>query len=61
MISENEIYGSARCNGNPIQCLRGESLPGMDEIFSAYGADSGPAIERPLVFRRKLLSAFADE
>ena len=45
LISENEIYGSARCNGNPIQCLRGESLPGMDEIFSAYGVDSGPAIE----------------
>ena len=47
MISENDIYGSARCNGNPILCLRGESLPGMDEIGTAYDATPGarPAIE----------------
>ena len=47
MISENNIYGSARCNGNPILCLRGESLPGMDEIGTAYAATAGarPAIE----------------
>ena len=47
MISENDSYGSARCNGNPILCLRGESLPGMDEIGTAYDATPGarPAIE----------------
>ncbi len=47
MISENDIYGSARCNGNPILCLRGESLPGMDEIGTAHDATPGarPAIE----------------
>ena len=47
MISENDLYGSARCNGNPILCLRGESLPGMDEIGTAYDATPGarPAIE----------------
>ena len=36
MINENYIVGSARCNGNPILCLRGLSLPGMDEISTAY-------------------------
>ena len=45
MIAENSLYGSARCNGNPILCLRGESLPGMDEICSAYGVDAHPPIE----------------
>ena len=45
MICENDIYGSARYNGNPILCLRGETLPGMDEISTAYGADTRPSIE----------------
>lgn len=45
MISENSLYGSARCNGNPILCLRGESLPGMDEIGTAYGVGVHPSIE----------------
>ena len=39
MISENDLYGSARCNGNPILCLRGESLPGMDEIHTRCEPD----------------------
>jgi len=39
MIDENSIYCSARYNGNPILCLRGESLPGMDEIFTCYAPD----------------------
>ena len=39
MISEDHLPGSARCNGNPILCLRGESLPGMDEIRTAYDAE----------------------
>ena len=47
MISENDIVGSARCNGNPLLCLRGESLPGMDEIGTAYdsSATARPQIE----------------
>ena len=45
MIAENSLYGSALSNGNPILCLRGESLPGMDEICSAYGVDAHPPIE----------------
>ena len=45
MICENDIYGSARYNGNPILCLRGETLPGMDEIGTAYGVDARPSIE----------------
>ena len=40
MISENSLYGSARCNGNPILCLRGESLPGMDEIHTRCAPNS---------------------
>ena len=39
MISENDLYGSARYNGNPILCLRGESLPGMDEIHTRCEPD----------------------
>ena len=39
MISENDLYGSARCNGNPILCLRGESLPGLDEIHTRCESD----------------------
>ena len=39
MILENDLYGSARCNGNPILCLRGESLPGMDEIHTRCEPD----------------------
>ena len=39
MISENSLTGSARCNGNPILCLRGESLPGMDEITTRCEPD----------------------
>ena len=38
MISENNIYGSAKYNGNPMLCLRGESMPGMDEISTAFDA-----------------------
>lgn len=47
MISEDHLPGSARCNGNPILCLRGESLPGMDEIRTAYDAEGtgGTSIE----------------
>ena len=47
MISENDIFGSARCNGNPIRCLRGMSLPGMDEVGTAYDCspDASPQIE----------------
>ncbi len=39
MIAENDLYNSARCNGNPILCLRGESLPGMDEIHTRCEPD----------------------
>ena len=36
MISENSLAGSCRFNGDPMLCLRGESIPGMDEICSAF-------------------------
>ena len=34
LISENSVTGSCRSNGNPLHVLKGESLPGMDEIGS---------------------------
>ena len=34
MISEDSLTGSCRCNGDPLLALKGESLPGMDEIAS---------------------------
>ena len=47
MIAENEIVGSARYNGLPLHCLRGETLPGMDEIRTAYDptGKASPRIE----------------
>ena len=42
-ICENFIYGSVLYNGNPIRCLRGESLPGIDEVYTAI--DSDPAAD----------------
>ena len=36
MIEESSLANSARYNGDPMLCLRGESIPGMDEVFSAY-------------------------
>ena len=36
MISENSLAASCRFNGDPMLCLRGESIPGMDEICSAF-------------------------
>ena len=42
MINENYLLGSALSNGNPMLCLRGESLPGMDEIRTAYDANARP-------------------
>ncbi|MBQ3747287.1 MAG: hypothetical protein II863_07735, partial [Kiritimatiellae bacterium] len=38
LIAEKDICDSVRYNGNPILCLRGESLPGMDEVHTAYDA-----------------------
>ena len=34
MISENGPWGACLCNGDPLLALKGESLPGIDEIFS---------------------------
>jgi len=34
MIAEDSLTGSCRYNGNPLVALKGESLPGMDEIGS---------------------------
>ncbi len=34
MIAENELGGSCAYNGNPLHALKGESMPGMDEISS---------------------------
>ena len=36
MIEENSLVGSCRFNGDPMLCLRGESIPGIDEIGSAF-------------------------
>ncbi|WP_413854770.1 hypothetical protein, partial [Candidatus Ruminimicrobium bovinum] len=46
-ICENFIYGSVLYNGNPIRCLRGESLPGIDEVYTAIDPDpaADPLIE----------------
>ena len=32
LIAENDIYVSARCSGDPMLCLRGETLPAMDDV-----------------------------
>ena len=42
MIDENSPGGNARFNGNPLVALKGESLPGMDEIGSRADVASGP-------------------
>ena len=39
-ICENFIYGSVLHNGNLLRCLRGESLPGIDEIYTAIDPDT---------------------
>ena len=36
MIAENSLADSCRFNGDPMLCLRGESIPGIDEIGSAF-------------------------
>ena len=45
LISENNVAASALYNGNPILCLRGESLPGMDDVYTAYAVDAIRPIE----------------
>ena len=40
MISEDSLTGSCRCNGDPLLALKGESLPGMDEIGSRTRAST---------------------
>ena len=44
LICENYTFGSLRYNGNPIHCVRGMSLPGMDEIVTAIDADPQSSI-----------------
>ena len=39
MIEENSITNSCRFNGDPMLCLRGETIPGMDEIGSCFDPD----------------------
>ncbi len=34
LINESELAGACRFNGDPLLALRGESLPGIDEIFT---------------------------
>lgn len=34
LINENELAGACRFNGDPLLALKGESLPGIDEIFT---------------------------
>ena len=45
LIAENELRPSARSNGNPVLCLRGESLPGMDEIRTAFDSSDDARIK----------------
>ena len=45
MIEENSLANSARFNGDPMLCLRGETIPGMDEIGSAF--DPSGQVSRP--------------
>ena len=47
MIDENSLANSCRFNGDPMLCLRGESVPGMDEIGSAFDPDgkASPSVE----------------
>ena len=40
MIGENSVEGSCRYNGDPLVALKGESLPGMDEIGTRAGANA---------------------
>jgi len=41
MIAEGDLRASCLYNGNPLHVLKGESLPGMDEIGSRCGWDQG--------------------
>ena len=34
LINETGTWGACLCNGDPLLALKGESLPGIDEIFS---------------------------
>ncbi len=47
MIDENSLANSCRFNGDPMLCLRGESVPGIDEIGSAFDPDgkASPSVE----------------
>ncbi len=47
MIDENSLANSCRFNGDPMLCLRGESVPGIDEIGSAFDPDgkASPCVE----------------
>lgn len=47
LIEESPIVGSCKFNGDPMLCIRGESLPGMDEIHTAYDPRAGLA-NRPV-------------
>ena len=39
LIDENGLSGSSWLNGDPMLCLRGETIPGMDEIGTAFDPD----------------------
>ena len=41
MINEHGIWGACLCNGDPLLAIRGESLPGIDEIFSRASLGKG--------------------
>ena len=34
MINEHGIWGACLCNGDPLLAIKGESLPGIDEIWT---------------------------
>ena len=46
MIEENSLAGSCRLNGDPMRCLRVETIPGMDEVDSAF--DPAGKVSRPV-------------
>ena len=41
MINEAGIWGACLCNGDPLLAIKGESLPGIDEIYSWASLGAG--------------------
>ena len=46
MINEHGLWGACLCNGDPLLAIKGESLPGIDEIFSWASLGKGYDMRR---------------